>query len=72
MAARSRQPAEDDVDISIGEAELAKLQNQYRILEGVRKQESEDSQNEIRKQVMYSSHGTYIVDYVIIDWNVND
>ncbi len=36
---------------SAGEAELNKLQNQYRILEGVRKAESEDSQNEIRKQV---------------------
>ncbi len=38
-------------DFYLGEMELNKLQNQYRILEGVRKAESEDSQNEIRKQV---------------------
>ena len=46
---RRSESSEQEMD-GIAEAELAKLQRQYRIMEGDRKAYCEESQNVIRKQ----------------------
>ena len=49
-AASRRSEASDQEMDGIAEAELAKLQRQYRIMEGDRKAYCEESQNVIRRQ----------------------
>lgn len=51
---RRSESSEQELD-GLAEAELAKLQRQYRIMEGDRRAYCEESQNTIRKQKMQIS-----------------